>query len=159
MKSLLNHRLAERGSRRPRRSLPAWRVVVASLAVASTALISGCSQLYAASDAYTRGQLDLVETFTGEREPGQEWYYLDGADKTAEICGPQTNCVQAVGNEYLTLLKFENVADAADYTATLGSDGVQFDPLVINFNGIPLPAKEREGVIYTFSTFNAGSWD
>lgn len=70
-----------------------------------------------------------------------------------------TNCVQAVGNQYLVILKFGSVDDATEYAATLGEAGYQVDPLVIHFNGTQLPVDVRQDVITSVEQINADSPD
>jgi hypothetical protein len=108
------------------------------------------------SDAWSRGRIDLVDAFTGG-EVDPSWPYLSAQDRTAQVCAPPVNCVQAVGNEYLTLLKFSNVEEARRYAETLGSDGHQIDPLVVHFNGAPLSAPTRDEIIAGVSGINASS--
>ena len=110
------------------------------------------------SDAWRRGQIDLVDAFTGG-EVHPSWPYLDAQDRTAQVCALPVNCVQAVGNEYLTLLKFSNVEEARRYAETLGSDGHQIDPLVVHFNGAPLSAPTRDEIIAGVSGINVSSPD
>ena len=110
------------------------------------------------SEAWCRGRIDVVARFTGG-EGHPSWPYLDAQDRTAQVCAPPVNCVQAVGNEYLTLLKFSNVEEARRYAETLGSDGHQIDPLVVHFNGAPLSAPTRDEIIAGVSGINASSPD
>lgn len=109
------------------------------------------------SDAWRRGRIDVVARFTGG-EVDPSWPYLDAQDRTAQVC-PPVNCVQAVGNEYLTLLKFSNVEEARRYAETLGPNGHQIDPLVLHFNGTPLSAPTRDEIIAGVSGINVSSPD
>jgi len=105
------------------------------------------------SDEWGRSQIDLVESFT-KASPNPDWPYLDASDRTAEVCGSRVNCVQAVRSEYVTVLKFHSVEEARKYTETLGPDGVQIDPLVVHFDGIPLSAVTRADIVHTLSNIN-----
>ncbi len=125
------------------------RVLAAAVAVA---VLSGC-----VSNAESRGRLDLVEAYTTQTDP--DWPYLDASDETSSVCGSVTNCVQAVGNQYLVILKFGSVDDATEYAATLGEAGYQVDPLVIHFNGTQLPVDVRQDVITSVEQINADSPD
>lgn len=125
-------------------------VIAALVAVLGTAAYA-VSVLF--SDEFARSQIDLIDFTTAS--PNPDWPYLDDAtDRTSEVCGSQVDCVQAVGNEYLTLLKFDSVKAAREYTETLGSDGVQVDPLVIHFDGTPLSTETREDIVYSVSNIN-----
>lgn len=129
-----------------------------TLALAGVALMLAASLGGCVSNAASRGQIDLVAMFTtGSPDPG--WPYLDATDRTRSTCGPVTNCVQAVGSEYVTVLKFASVEDAARYAATLGSRAVQIDPLVVDFNGKLLTAAQRSDVVKALSGINADSPD
>lgn len=118
----------------------------------------GCTYTGPFSDAWSRGQLDIVELFT-KAPPNPEWPYLDAVDLTSQVCGVEFECVQAVGNSYLTLYKFANLDDARAYAETLGEAGVQIDPLVINFVDASLSQQHRDEIVYTLSTMNASSGD
>lgn len=149
--------------RRPKRPGPTVRVAVASLAIVTAVAVSGCVDFVAMSDAWSRGQIDLL-TFTADSpnhdwSPDPDWPYLDATDLTSEICGPEVDCVQAVGNEYLTLLKFGSVGAAADYAEFWDADAVQIDPLIVHFNGTELSTEEREDIVRTMSGINASSPD
>lgn len=147
--------------RRPKRLgfLPRTvRVAGASLGIVVAVVVAGCSELVSMSDAWSRGQIDLVESFTTQN-PNPDWPYLDATDLTSQVCGSEVDCVQAVGNEYLTLLKFDGVAAASDYTETLGTDAIQIDPLVVHFNGTQLSNETREEIVYSLSNVNASSPD
>ena len=74
-----------------------------------------------------------------------------------QVCGAPVNCVQAVGNEYLTLMKFRTVDEARRYAETLGSEGRQIDPLVLHFDGTPLPLATRDEIVAGVSGINASS--
>lgn len=117
------------------------------------AALGGC-----VPNATTRGQIDLVGMFT-TASSASDWSYLDAVDRTSSTCGPVTNCVQAVGSEYVTVLKFASVEDAARYAGTLGPRGAQIDPLVVDFNGKQLTAAQRSDAIKTLSGINADSPD
>ena len=148
--------------RRPTRPGFTVRIAVASLAIVTMVTVSGCA-LVSMSDAWSRAKIDLL-TFTPDSpDPSwssdPEWPYLDATDLTAEVCGSEVDCVQAVGNEYLTLLKFGSVGAATDYAEILGTDAVQIDPLVVHFDGTELSTETREGIIYTLSSDNASSPD
>lgn len=132
------------------------KIAVASLGIVTAVVVAGCGELNPMSDAWSRGQIDLVESFT---TGSHDWNYLNSTDLTSEVCGPEVNCVQAVGNDYLTLLKFDDVDAATDYAQSWGTDAVQIDPLVVHFDGTELPTEEREGIIYTLSNINASSPD
>ena len=141
--------------RRPMRPCFTVRIAVASLAIVTMVTVSGCA-LVSMSDAWSRAKIDLVESFT---TGSYDWHYLNSTDLTSEVCGSEVDCVQAVGNEYLTLLKFGSVGAATDYAEIVGTDAVQIDPLVVHFDGTELPTEEREGIIYTLSNINASSPD
>lgn len=138
---------------RAARTLP-----VSLLVIAATVFSTGCGVQNVFSNAWSRGQIDLVERFT-TASPDPDWPYLDASDRTAEVCGPKVSCVQAVGNSYLTVLKFGDVESARDYAKTLGSDAAQIDPLVVHFNGTPVDTKTREAIVHTLSNINASSSD
>ncbi|WP_394276910.1 hypothetical protein, partial [Luteococcus sp.] len=106
--------------------------------------------------AWSRSKIDLVDTFA-RRAPNPDWPYLDTEDRTAQACAAPVNCVQAVGNEYLTLMKFASVDEARRYSETLGSDGRQIDPLVVHFDGTPLPQATRDEIVAGVSGINASS--
>ncbi len=131
---------------------------MASLGIVGAVVSTGCSDPVSASDAWSRAQIDLVGSFT-TRSANPDWPYLDATDLTAQVCGSEVDCVQAVGNEYLTLLKFGGLGAASDYAETLGADAVQIDPLVVHFNGTELSAETREDIVYTLSNINASSPD
>ncbi len=141
--------------RRPTRPGFTVRIAVASLAIVTMVTVPGCA-LVSMSDAWSRAKIDLVESFT---TGSHDWHYLNSTDLTSEVCGSEVDCVQAVGNEYLTLLKFGSVGAATDYAEIVGTDAVQIDPLVVHFDGTELPTEEREGIIYTLSNINASSPD
>ncbi|QXT63851.1 hypothetical protein [Tessaracoccus palaemonis] len=130
----------------------ALRLRLLAVAAAVAVVLGGC-----VPNAESRGRLDLVEAYTTQTDP--DWPYLDASDETSSVCGNVTNCVQAVGNQYLVLLKFGTVAEAAEYAATLGDAGYQVDPLVIHFNGTQLPVDVRRDVISSVEQINADSPD
>lgn len=136
------------------------RVILAAAGVVLVVLVGAVVWVASmvVSDAWGRSQIDLVERFTSG-DPAPDWPYLDAVDRTAAVCGSQLRCVQAVGNEYLTLLKFSNVDDARRHASTLGSDGVQIDPLVIDFDGLPLSPAVRQEIVEGVSGVNASSPD
>ena len=148
---------------RPKRPGFTVRIAAASLGIVTAVVVAGCGELNPLSDAWSRARIDLL-TFTPD-SPNPDWSpdpdfpYLDANDLTSEVCGSEVNCVQAVGNEYLTLLKFGSVDAASDYAEILGADAAQIDPLIVHFNGTELSAETREGIIYTLSTINASSPD
>ncbi len=142
---------------RPKRPGFTVRIAAASLGMVTAVVVAGCGELNPLSDAWSRGQIDLVESFTDSTD--YDWHHLAATDLTSEVCGSEVNCVQAVGNEYLTLLKFGSVAAASDYAEIWGTDAAQIDPLVVHFNGTELSAETREGIIYTLRTINASSPD
>lgn len=134
-----------------------WSVIalVATLAVLAVAgTVHVTTTLL--SDAWSRGQIDLVDRFTRE-PPNPDWPYLDAADRTARVCVPPVTCVQAVGNEYLTVMKFATVDETRRHAETLGPDGRQIDQLVLHFNGTPLPPGTREEIVAGVSGINASS--
>lgn len=147
-----------RCSTRPTYATRMGKAALASIAIATATLVAGCSGITSAMDAWSRGQIDLVERFT-TASPTPEWPYLDASDLTSQVCGSEVNCVQAVGNDYLTLLKFADVDAARDYAETLGLDGVQIDPLVIHFSDTELSPEARDEIVYTVSNINASSAD
>lgn len=149
--------------RRPKQKGFTVRIAAASLAIVTAMVVVGCGDLNPLSDAWSRGQIDLL-TFTPDSpnpnwSSNPDWPYLDATDLTSEVCGSEVHCAQAVGNEYLSLLKFGSVGAASDYAETLGTDAVQIDPLVVHFDGTELSAEDREGIIYTLSNINASSPD
>ncbi len=77
---------------------PLWLVIVLVLILMALAVI-GVAYLTTTvlSDAWSRGQIDLVDSFT-RGTPNPDWPYLDAEDRTAQVCAPPVNCVQAVGN-------------------------------------------------------------
>ena len=122
-----------------------WPLAAAALALAIVVLVGVVAVNLTAtllSDAWRRGRIDVVARFTGG-EVDPSWPYLDAQDRTAQVCAPPVNCVQAVGNEYLTLLKFSNVEEARRYAETLGPNGHQIDPLVLHFNGTAISPHSR----------------
>lgn len=131
-----------------------------ALTASTLALVTlvGCTYTGPFSDAWSRGQLDIVEMFT-KAPPDPEWPYLDAVDLTTHVCGVELDCVQAVGNSYLRLYKFDNLGDARVYAEALGEVGVQIDPLVINFVDASLSQRHRDEIVYTLSTMNASSGD
>lgn len=131
-------------------------IVVATLVVVVGAVAWAASVVL--SDAWGRSQIDLVQSFT-TADPDPDWPYLDAGDRTAAVCGPQVRCVQAVGNEYLTLLKFGSTDDARQYASTLASDAVQIDPLVVHFDGTPLSPVVRQQVVEAVAGINVASPD
>ncbi len=134
------------------------RIAVASLGILGAVVATGCSELVSTSDAWSRAKIDLVGSFTTD-SPNPDWPYLDATDLTSQVCDSEVDCVQAVGNEYLTLLKFGDSDAASDYAENLGAKAVQIDPLVVHFNGTELPTETREDIVYTLSNINASSPD
>ncbi|WP_232547832.1 hypothetical protein [Propioniciclava soli] len=132
--------------------------LVAVIMVGGFGIVRLSSALVTWSDASNRGKLDLVAEFVNS-EPNPDWPYLDTEDRTAQVCAAPVDCVQAVGNEYLTLLKFDDVDQARRYADSLGPDGHRIDPLVLHFDGTPVTAQAREEVIATVSGINASSPD
>jgi hypothetical protein len=121
---------------------------------AGTAVLTGCS------DAWSRGQLDLLSFTNPERHNDPpDWTYLDARDVTDEVCGPVTDCVQAVRSDYLTWSKFESVDDAARYAKKLGKQAEQIDPFVVDFDGKPVTDDQRKEIIEVVSGFYASSSD
>lgn len=121
------------------------------MALATALLLTGCD------DAWSRGQLDL-NVFTSEHY-NYEGSYFFSVDVTDEVCGPVTDCVQAVRSDYFTWTKFASVESAGRYAKKLGNRGVQIDPLVLDFDGAPVSEAEREEIIEVASGFNASSPD
>jgi hypothetical protein len=133
-----------------------------SLLVAVVAVVAlelgGCQYLSAEEfDKYGRSQLDLLALTKAEKNP--DWPYLDVSDVTEEVCGPVTDCVQAVRSEYITWTKFRSIEEAARYAKGLGKNGEQLDPLVINFDGKPVTAEQRKEIVEGVSGINASSPD
>ena len=110
------------------------------------------------SDAWGRSQIDLVERFAGG-DADRQWPYLDAVDRTEAVCVTRTGCVQAVGNEYLTLLKFGSVDGARQYAKARGAASVQVDPLVIDFDGRQLSPQVRQEIVDVVSGINVSSPD
>lgn len=133
--------------------LRALRVPV--VVVAGSLALSGCSGLGFLSDAWSRSQVDLVQSFASA-EPRPDWPYLDLSDETAQTCGASLPCVQAVGNDYLSIVKFASNSEAAAYAATLGDNGKQIDPLVVQFRQ-DIPSATREEIIRGVEGVNASS--
>lgn len=127
--------------------------------VASVLTLAGCTYTGFLSDAWSRGQIDIVEMFTkGPQDP--DWPYLnDMVDLTSQICDESVDCVQAVGNGNLNLLKFETLDQARDYTESLGEDGVQIDPLVVHFTNASLTQAQRDDIVHGLSDINVSSGD
>ena len=145
--------------KRPAAGRPLWLVItLVSILMALAGIGAAYLTTTFLSDAWSRGQINLVDRFT-RGTPNPDWPYLDAEDRTEQVCGAPVNCVQAVGNEYLTLLKFGSVGAATDYAEILGTDAVQIDPLVVHFDGTELSTETREGIIYTLSSDNASSPD
>lgn len=105
-----------------------------------TLCLAGCF-----SDAQTRAQIDLVEVFSSSSDP--DWPYLDAEDNTAELCQGSTKCVQAVRNQYLSILKFASVTEAASYVSSCDCDAHQVDPIVVVFDGQPLDDSLKESIV------------
>lgn len=136
-----------------RRWLALWGAVGAVvLAVAVVALASALL-----SDEFSRSRLDLVANFTTQA-PDPSWPYLDAQDRTGEVCG-KVGCLQAVGNEYLTLLKFRSSSEASAYAKAQGEAAQLIDPLVIHFDGRPMGAEKRAEVVETVNRINSSSED
>ena len=111
---------------------------------------------FVVSDAWSRQQIDLVERFVNQ-PPHPDWPYLDAEDQTRTVCTRNLPCIQAVGNGYLTILKFSSISDARAHAESLGESGYQIDPLVVNFNGKPLGERVRGEIVDVLSGINAGS--
>jgi hypothetical protein len=129
------------------------RKLFASALLGGTVLLAGCANDNAAS----RGQIDLIASFT--KTADTNWPYLNSHDTTASICGPITNCVQAVSSDYVTVLKFRSPTEARAYVDSLGTSGVQVDPLVIHFDGKATSDQARQEVVDAVSSINADSPD
>lgn len=133
------------------------RIVTLSLLLVALGLIAAWFfARHYLSDAHQRARIDLVESFTGGPN-NPEWPYLDAVDLTDEVCGAEVDCVQAVGNEYLSLYKFRSVEEAVHFVTPLGEAGFQADPIVLHFNGTELSEEERRGIAYTVYNYNTSS--
>ena len=104
-------------------------------------------RILAARKAIADAEQELRDAVKAARDAGDSWTVIGAA------------LVQAVGNEYLTLLKFSHVEEARRYAETLGPDGHQIDPLVLHFNGKPLSAPTRDEIIAGVSGINVSSPD
>lgn len=141
----------------PAAGRPLWLVItLVSILMALAGIGAAYLTTTFLSDAWSRGQINLVDRFT-RGTPNPDWPYLDAEDRTEQVCGAPVNCVQAVGNEYLTLMKFRTVDEARRYAETLGSEGRQIDPLVLHFDGTPLPLATRDEIVAGVSGINASS--
>lgn len=147
-----HHGALEGGS--GRRALP---ILVGALVLGGVAGTAWLLNTFVFSDAWSRQQIDLVSWV--DRPDNPQWPYLDVVDMTDAVCGPMAPCVQAVGNRYLTLLKFDGVESARRYAEPLGPTAQQIDPLVIQFNGEAVSETERADVIHAVSGINARSPD
>ncbi|MFT3888889.1 MAG: hypothetical protein QM713_12095 [Arachnia sp.] len=128
------------------------RVRHAAVILASCLALGGCS------DAFSRGQLDLEAYVAANRD--DEWTAAHGLRvATEEVCTSAVPCVQAIRGDGFALLKFASLEEASTYAGALGDDGVQLDPLVLDFTAGTLSESQREDVIYTFSNVNASSAD
>lgn len=122
----------------------------AILSLALAISLVGCS------DASTRSTIDL-EKFA---EYQDEWTVQHGiVVATDDICTESVPCVQAIRGNHFSVLKFRTLRDAEEHVESLGDEGHQIDPLVIEFTAGELSSAEREDVIYTFSNLNASSAD
>ncbi len=84
--------------KRPAGERSLW--LVSALASILMALVSiGIAYLTTTvlSDAWSKGQINLVDRFT-RGAPNPDWPYLDAEDRTSQVCAAPVNCVQAVGN-------------------------------------------------------------
>lgn len=129
---------------------------IAALSVmtaAAASALTGC-----VSDAQSRSQLDLVATFV-DRPDDPDWPYLDAVDVTSSVCVENVSCRQAVRSDYVMILTFPDSDDARDYAGALGGDGVQIDPLVIDFIDESLTSEERLEIIQSVAGINASSPD
>lgn len=126
---------------------------------ASVLTLAGCTYTGPFSDAWSRGQIDIVVMFTqGLQDP--DWpYFNDMVDLTSQTCGEGVDCVQAVGNDYFNLLKFKTLGQARVYTESLGEDGAQIDPLVVHFTNASLTQAERDDIVDLLSDIYVSSPD
>lgn len=84
--------------KRPAGGRPLWLVIaLASILIALVGIGVAYLATTVLSDAWSRGQINLVDSFTSGT-PNPDWPYLDAEDRTAQVCAPPVNCVQAVGN-------------------------------------------------------------
>lgn len=116
------------------------------------ALISALG-ITACSDAQSREQIDLNQ-FTKDHD--KNWPYLNAVDATSSECN-KSGCIQAVKSDYVTVLKFPSVKDAAQFAAKCDCHAI--DPLVIRFDGKHMSDETRKEIINTLSNINAGSPD
>ena len=85
--------------KRPAAGRPLWLVItLVSILMALAGIGAAYLTTTFLSDAWSRGQINLVDRFT-RGTPNPDWPYLDAEDRTAQVCGAPVNCVQAVGNE------------------------------------------------------------
>lgn len=118
------------------------RFALGVAAVAAVLAMSGC-----VADGADRGELDLTDSFTD----GQVAYTGDllvTTDATDAYCHDGADCLEAVSNQYLSILTFDSEGAAQNYLDSIGENAYQFGNIVVHFDGgTPVTDDERETVL------------
>ncbi|WP_336031901.1 hypothetical protein [Geodermatophilus sp. FMUSA9-8] len=118
----------------------------------------GAGAIYLSSDAFLYGGREHIDLESWV-EPGDAWTerMMPAARwATAELCGAELPCMQAVQAETLTMYRFDDREDAVAAAREFAGEAYLSGWIVVRFEPDALTAAERREFAYSLDCINVG---